>query len=143
MVQGASPPARAGVKHRTRERVTCHQAVHVTLREAGIPFQLEKVDLENKRTEHGHDFRDINPKGSVPALQPEMTTLTALLFRGVRFTPGKVIRKPYVACWNCRKRLEKHDPAMVGRSNKIHYLHPACAKAIAEDGNEHTRETTK
>ena len=67
-------------------------------------------------------------------------SLTALLFRGVRFVPGKVQRKATVACWNCRKRLNKVDPAMTGRSNKVHYLHPACAEAIAADGNEHTRE---
>ena len=47
----------------------CSLAVHITLREVGIPFQLEKVDLETKRTQHGHDYREINPKGSVPALQ--------------------------------------------------------------------------
>ena len=49
----------------------CSLAVHITLREVGIPFQLEKVDLEAKRTEHGRDYREVNPKGSVPALQLE------------------------------------------------------------------------
>ncbi len=47
----------------------CSLAVHVALRETGAPFQLEKVDLQNKRTEHGRDYREVNPKGSVPALQ--------------------------------------------------------------------------
>jgi glutathione S-transferase len=47
----------------------CSFAVHTVLREAGVPFQLEKVDLESKRTQHGRDYREVNPKGSVPALE--------------------------------------------------------------------------
>jgi len=47
----------------------CSLAVHIALREVGAPFELEKVDLESKRTEHGRDYREINPKGSVPALE--------------------------------------------------------------------------
>jgi glutathione S-transferase len=47
----------------------CSQAVHIALREAGLPFQSEKVDLRAKKTEGGADFKAINPKGYVPALQ--------------------------------------------------------------------------
>jgi hypothetical protein len=65
--------------------------------------------------------------------------LTALLFRGVRFTPGKVVRKDST-CWNCRGKLKKGTPCMAGRSNKAHYLHNTCAEAIALDGNECVRE---
>jgi glutathione S-transferase len=49
----------------------CSMAVHVTLREAGLPFDLEKVDLRSKRTQNGEDYARINPKGYVPALQLE------------------------------------------------------------------------
>lgn len=47
----------------------CSLAVHIALREVGIPFDLEKVDLDTKRTGHGRDYLEVNPKGSVPALE--------------------------------------------------------------------------
>lgn len=47
----------------------CSMAVDIALREAGIPFAAEKVDLATKRTASGEDFLRINPKGYVPALQ--------------------------------------------------------------------------
>lgn len=47
----------------------CSLAVHIVLREAGYKFDLEKVDVPNKKTETGADFWGINPKGYVPALQ--------------------------------------------------------------------------
>ncbi|MGE5526497.1 MAG: glutathione transferase GstA [Rhodospirillaceae bacterium] len=47
----------------------CSLAVHIALREVSMPFQLEKVDLKTKRTEHDRDYFEVNPKGSVPALQ--------------------------------------------------------------------------
>jgi glutathione S-transferase len=47
----------------------CSLAPHIALREAGEAVVLEKVDLREKRTETGRDFRAINPKGYVPALE--------------------------------------------------------------------------
>ena len=47
----------------------CSLAVHIVLREAGYGFGLVRVDLATHRTEHGDDYRAINPKGYVPALQ--------------------------------------------------------------------------
>lgn len=47
----------------------CSLSPHIVLREAGIPFELVAVDLRSKRLQDGSDFRTINPKGYVPALQ--------------------------------------------------------------------------
>jgi glutathione S-transferase len=47
----------------------CSLAVHIALREAMLPFELEKVDLDTKKTEEGRNFLEINPKGYVPALE--------------------------------------------------------------------------
>jgi len=47
----------------------CSFSPHVVLREAGIAFDLERVNLQTKRTESGADFTAINPKGYVPVLQ--------------------------------------------------------------------------
>jgi glutathione S-transferase len=44
-------------------------ASHIALREAGIPFELIKVDLRTKKTADGADYTQINPKGYVPSLQ--------------------------------------------------------------------------
>src|SRR5438876_187503 len=44
-------------------------APHVVLREAGYTFDLEKVDIPNKKTAGGEDYWKINPKGYVPALK--------------------------------------------------------------------------
>src|SRR5262245_32085862 len=47
----------------------CSMAPHIVLREAGYSFDLEKVDIPNKKTASGGDFWKVNPKGYVPALQ--------------------------------------------------------------------------
>lgn len=47
----------------------CSLASHISLREAGAAFDLEKVDVKQKKTEHDADFWAINPKGYVPALE--------------------------------------------------------------------------
>lgn len=48
---------------------TCSLSPHIVLRELGLPFTLVKVDNKTKRTADGRDFRDINPKGYVAALE--------------------------------------------------------------------------
>ncbi|MHB8255239.1 MAG: glutathione S-transferase N-terminal domain-containing protein [Acidiferrobacter sp.] len=49
---------------------TSSLAPHILLREADIPFTLEKVDIASKRWSGG-DFNTINPKSYVPALQTD------------------------------------------------------------------------
>ena len=46
----------------------CSMAPHIALREAGARFDLEKVDIPNKKTADGGDYWQVNPKGYVPAL---------------------------------------------------------------------------
>jgi glutathione S-transferase len=46
----------------------CSMASNIALHEAGIPFEVAKVDKRTKRAE-GVEFIDINPKGYVPALR--------------------------------------------------------------------------
>lgn len=47
----------------------CSLSPHIVLREAGVPFTLTRVDLATKTTESGSNFREITPKGRIPALQ--------------------------------------------------------------------------
>jgi glutathione S-transferase len=46
----------------------CSLAGHIALLEAGLAFDLERVDLKRKMTASGADFAALNPKGYVPAL---------------------------------------------------------------------------
>ena len=47
----------------------CSLADHIALHEAGMKFDLVKVNLKTHKLEDGRSFFDINPKGYVPALQ--------------------------------------------------------------------------
>lgn len=46
----------------------CSLSPHIVLREAGLDFSIERVDLVTKKTETGADYLSITPKGQVPAL---------------------------------------------------------------------------
>lgn len=60
----------------------CSLSPHIVLREAGLPFELVKVDLRAKRVAGGGDFSAVNPKGYVPLLE---------LNDGERLTEGPAI----------------------------------------------------
>ena len=47
----------------------CSLASHITLRELGLPFDLKRTDVRNKKLEDGSDFLAVNSKGAVPALR--------------------------------------------------------------------------
>jgi glutathione S-transferase len=47
----------------------CSLSPHIVALEAGIPIELEKVDIREHKTASGEDFYKINPKGYVPALK--------------------------------------------------------------------------
>lgn len=61
----------------------CSLAPHIALREAGLAFTLEKVDLATRRTAAGADFLATSPNGYVPALEIEpgfvLTEVAAIL----------------------------------------------------------------
>lgn len=47
----------------------CSLSPHIVLVEAGLSYELERVDLGARKTEHGKDYLAINAKGYVPALE--------------------------------------------------------------------------
>lgn len=47
----------------------CSLSPHIVLREAGMTFELDRVDTKAGKTQSGGDFASINPKGYVPTLQ--------------------------------------------------------------------------
>lgn len=60
----------------------CSLSPHIALREAGLSFTLEQVDLKEKKTKSGADFLAVNAKGQVPVLELES---------GERLTEGPAI----------------------------------------------------
>jgi glutathione S-transferase len=53
----------------------CSLAPHIAMREAGIPVDLKKVDLKAKQYEGG-DYKQVNAKGYVPAVETAEGVLT-------------------------------------------------------------------
>lgn len=54
----------------------CSLATHIVLRELGVDFTLEPVDTQTQRTDSGIDYKTVNPKGYVPALDTGKAVLT-------------------------------------------------------------------
>lgn len=46
----------------------CSLSVRISLHEAGIDTDFERVDIATKLTEQGYDYTAVNPKGYVPML---------------------------------------------------------------------------
>jgi glutathione S-transferase len=73
----------------------CSLSPHIVLREAGLDFELEKVDLRSKQTASGADYNSINPKGYVPALQLDngqvLTEGPAIVQYVADLVPGKLL----------------------------------------------------
>lgn len=62
----------------------CSLAPRIVLHELGIAFEAEKVNGKTKQTASGADFRAINPKGYVPALEldnGELLTEAAIIMQ--------------------------------------------------------------
>lgn len=90
---------------------TCSLSPHIALREAGLPFELEKVDNKTKRTASGRDYLEINPKGYVPALE---------ISEGIVLTEGPAIVQ-YVADQKPESKLAP-EAGTIGRYRLIEWL---------------------
>ncbi len=89
----------------------CSLSPHIVLREAGLPFTIEKVNLKTKVTATEADYTRINPKGYVPALQ---------------FDDGAVLTEgPAIVQWIADEVPEKHlapAPGTMERYKLIEWL---------------------
>ncbi|MHB1845067.1 MAG: glutathione transferase GstA [Deltaproteobacteria bacterium] len=74
---------------------TCALSPHIALLESGLPFDLDLVDRQTKRSASGADYKALNPKGYVPGLQ---------LDDGQLLTEGVAIVQ-YIADQRPEKRL--------------------------------------
>ena len=76
----------------------CSLAVHIALREAGLPFDLAKVDLGRHLLADRSLLSDVNPKNYVPALEIEagdvLTEVAAILQWVAEQAPGRHLLPP-------------------------------------------------
>lgn len=90
----------------------CSLSPHIALREAGLPFEMERVDLRTKKTASGEDYLAVNPKGYVPAL---------------KFDDGQVLTEGAVIVqWIADQRPESHlapPPGSFQRLRLQEWLH--------------------
>jgi len=70
----------------------CSLASHIALREAGVPFELARLDWATHRTEDGKDLSQVNSKGYVPVLRLDdgqvLTENIAVLSYVASLNPG-------------------------------------------------------
>ena len=86
----------------------CSLSPHIILRETGLDFSIERVNLKEKKTEKGEDFLAINPKGQVPTL---------VLDNGDQLTEGAVIVQ-YIA----DQKPDRNLIALPGSMKRYHQL---------------------
>ena len=112
----------------------CSLAPHIALREAGLPFDLEKVE-RSKKTQSGADYLAINPKGSVPALgldDGQVLTEAAVIQQYIADkAPGK----------SSRPQLARRN-ATVSRSGST-TSRAKCTRASASSSIPRCRMTTR
>lgn len=86
----------------------CSLSPHIALREAGLPFQLAKVDLRNKKVD-GADWMKVNPKGYVPALVlPDGQVLTEGAIM-VQYIADQVPEKGLAPRWGTMERVRLNE----------------------------------
>lgn len=86
----------------------CSLSPHIALREAGLAFDLERVDLKAKKYGKDRDFTKVNPKGYVPTLQ---------------FEDGSVLTEgPAIALWIADQVPEKRLAPAPGTMERYHLV---------------------
>ncbi len=133
----------------------CSIASHIVAREAGIPLDLEKVDLGSRRTATGEDFNAVNPKGYVPALRLDdgsvLTEVSAVIQYLADQRPGSgllpaagtmeryralewigyiatEIHKGFGPLWNAKLPPEARAAAVAALSHRLDLVEQALAR---------------
>ncbi|ESQ74932.1 glutathione transferase GstA [Asticcacaulis sp. AC402] len=121
----------------------CSLSPHIALREAGLDFQLEKVDPAAGTTESGLAYATINAKGYVPALQlgdGQVLTEGAAIVQyiadlapdsGLAPAPGSL----------ARTRVQEHLNYLASEVHKA--FSPLFRSTTSEDGRETARANVR
>ncbi len=114
----------------------CSLSPHIVLRELGIPFELVRVDLKTKKTQHGEDFGGISPKGYVPHIILDsgeaLTEGVAIVQYFADLKPEKNLA-PRLGTFD-RVKLQEWLHYIGTELHKSHFplIHPAMVGATAE-----------
>lgn len=87
----------------------CSLVVRIILNEIKVPFDNVAVNLQTKKTQHDADFREINPKGSVPVIElenGEILTENAVILQYLANTYNKEDLLPSAHNFNHYRILE-------------------------------------
>ena len=117
----------------------CSLASHIILRETERDFQIDKVNPGTGTTDSGANFREINPKGYVPALKIEsgdyLTEGAAILQHLADARPDSGLAPP--AGTLARTRVQE------GLNFISSELHKAFGPLFSENASEEDRDTAK
>ncbi|KNC88735.1 glutathione transferase GstA [Trabulsiella odontotermitis] len=84
----------------------CSLASHIVLRESGLDFTLERVDLAQKLLENGDNYLKVNPKGQVPALLLDDETLLTEGVAIMQYIADRVPDRQLLAATDTLKRYK-------------------------------------
>jgi glutathione S-transferase len=118
----------------------CSLASAISLLEAGLKFELVKVDRHTRKTADGLDFSDVNPKGYVPALRLDNGEV---LTENVAVLQYIADRNPAAKLAPAAGTLERYRLVewLGFISSEIHKsFTPLFRKDLPEDGKQYSRK---
>ncbi len=120
----------------------CSLAVHIALREAGLPITLVEVDYGTRKTAGDDNYFDINPKGYVPALEmddgelltevPVILQLVDALAQGAKLLPASGMARLRALEWLNFTATEIHKSFSP-------LFRPTTPHAFLKPGRDHLR----
>jgi glutathione S-transferase len=113
----------------------CSLADHIALLEAGLPHKIISID-HDRMTADGRDFRALNPKGYIPALELEdgsILTENPVILNYIAEKSGKLLPRDGVTRW---RALE----ALAFMASEIHGSYQPFFRDFPEPEKERARE---
>jgi glutathione S-transferase len=118
----------------------CSLSPHIALLEAGLPYDLVKVDLRAKKTESGDDYLAVNPKGQVPALQLESGELVTEGPVIVQMIADKVAAKGLAPARDSAERYKLQEWLTYINSEVHKSFGPMFSPVLADDAKAFFRD---
>jgi glutathione S-transferase len=118
----------------------CSLSPHIALLEAGLPYDLVKVDLRAKKTESGDDYLAVNPKGQVPALRLESGELVTEGPVIVQMIADKVAAKGLAPARDSAERYKLQEWLTYINSEVHKSFGPMFSPVLADDAKAFFRD---
>jgi glutathione S-transferase len=118
----------------------CSLSPHIALLEAGLPYDLVKVDLRAKKTESGDDYLAVNPKGQVPALRLESGELVTEGPVIVQMIADKVAAKGLAPARDSAERYKLQEWLTYINSEVHKSFGPMFSPVLADDAKAFSKD---